>query len=168
MIPSRHFRAPLGRFWCCAWLIFAISGLALAQQPPSDLPPSSPNVKPKKVWTNDNLQPSAAEPAADRVTRPPASPTKDANTQLARDLRSKLEKLGPQLKDIEKQLDELKRFQAGETDGSSGRQFNKGYNRTPIATQIEKLETKHRQLQAQISAIYDEARQKGIPPGQLR
>jgi len=38
----------------------------------------------------------------------------------------------------------------------------------PIPQQIQKLETRRQQLAEQIDALTDEARKKGIPPGELR
>jgi len=99
-----------------------------------------------------------------------ASPAKstDANAQLAGQLRSKLLKLQGQLQDSEKQLNELKSFEAGEGNGNAARQLHKGYNSEPIPEQMQKLAEKRQQLQGQIDALYDEARKKGILPGQLR
>ena len=167
MIPVPRFQVSFARFLFCTVVLLAIAGMALAQQPANPSPETSVP-KPKKVWTEDNIQPSGGPPAAAKRNSPPSPAAKDGNAQLAKDLRGKLEKLNAQLKDADKQIDDLKRFQAGETNGDSGRQVNKGLNRMPIAQQLEKLQAKREQLQAQISAIYDEARQKGIPPGQLR
>lgn len=83
-------------------------------------------------------------------------------------MHAKLDKLTDQLKDADKQIEALKRFQAGESNGDAGRQLHKGYNMTPIPEQIERLERKKSQAQVQIDATYDEARKKGILPGQLR
>jgi TolA-binding protein len=87
---------------------------------------------------------------------------------LAVQLRGKLEKLQPQLKGVDTQLDELKRFQAGELSGDAGRQLHKRYSSAPVPEQIAKLEEKRNNLQDQIEAIYEQARKKGILPGQLR
>jgi hypothetical protein len=168
MLSVPRFQVSFARFLSCTVVLLAFAGMALAQQP-ADSSPETSAPKAKKVWTEDNLQPSGGPPAAAAKRSSPTSPaTKDGNAQLAKDLHGKLEKLNMQLKDTDKQIDDLKRFQAGETNGDAGRQVNKGLNRMPIAQQLEKLQAKHDQLQAQISAIYDEARQKGIPPGQLR
>ena len=167
MIPVPRFQVSFARFSFCTVLLLVIAGMALAQQP-VDPSPGTSVPKPKKVWTEDDIQPSVGPPAAAKRGSPPSPAAKDGNAQLAKDLRGKLEKLNVQLKDADKQIDDLKRFQAGETNGDSGRKVNKGLNRMPIVQQLEKLQAKREQLQAQISAIYDEARQKGIPPGQLR
>ena len=105
--------------------------------------------------------------AAKAATSPTPSAT-GANAHLAVQLRDKLEKLQSQLKGVATQLDELKRFQAGELSGDAGRQLHKRYSSAPIPEQIAKLEEKRNNLQDQIQAIYEEARKKGILPGQLR
>ena len=91
-----------------------------------------------------------------------------ANARLASQLRVKLEKLQAQLKVVDTQLNDLKRFQAGELSGDAGRQLHKRYSSAPIPEQIAKLDEKRNHLQDQIEAIYEEARKKGILPGELR
>jgi hypothetical protein len=147
-----------------------LGGVAIASgQQPTDTSPSTANAKPKKVWTNDDVAPASpgVTVAAKAATSPAPSPT-GASAQLASQLRGKLEKLQPQLKGVDTQLDELKRFQAGELSGDAGRQLHKRYSSAPIPDQIAKLEEKRNHLQDQIEAIYEEARKKGILPGQLR
>ncbi len=167
VISVPRFQVSFARFSFCTVVLLAIAGMASAQQP-VDSPPATSAPKAKKVWTEDNLQPSSDHSVAAKQSASPAPAAKDGSAQLAKDLRGKLEKLNAQLKDTDKQIDDLKRFQAGETNGDAGRQVNRGLNRMPIAQQLEKLQAKHDQLQPQIAAIYDEARQKGILPGQLR
>lgn len=152
-----------------AILLLGTGAAAVAQQP-ADPPPSTPAPKPKKVYTNEDVQPApdGTAPAAAKPARSIAPSGKEPNAELARSMRAKLEKLTAQIKDADKQIDDLKRFQAGETSGDASHQWNKGYNRMPIPEQIDKLEQKRSQLQAQVEAIYDEARKKGIQPGQLR
>jgi len=155
-----------------------LGGAAIASgQQPTDTPSSTAtssstaNAKPKKVWTNDDV--AAASPgvtvAAKAATSPsPTASATGANAHLAVQLRGKLEKLQSQLQGVDTQLDELKRFQAGELSGDAGRQLHKRYSSAPIPEQIAKLEEKRNNLQDQIEAIYEEARKKGILPGQLR
>jgi len=155
-----------------ACLFLGGAAIACAQQPtdtPSSTATSSSaaNAKPKKVWTNDDV--AAASPgvtvAAKAATTPSAT---GANAHLAVQLRGQLEKLQSQLKGVDTELDELKRFQAGELSGDAGRQLHKRYSSAPIPGQIAKLEEKRNNLQDQIEAIYEQARKKGILPGQLR
>ena len=79
------------------------------------------------------------------TAKPANAPTqlgKDPNAELARTMRANLEKLAAQIKDADKQIGDLKRFQAGEQSGDAGRQLHKAYNTTPIPEQIAKLEEK--------------------------
>jgi hypothetical protein len=46
--------------------------------------------------------------------------------------------------------------------------LNKSYNQTPVDQQITALQEKKKQTQAKIDALLDEARKKGVEPGQLR
>ena len=157
-----------------ACLFLAAAAIASGQQPtdkPSSTAASSSaaSAKPKKVWTNDEV--AAASPgvtvAAEAATSPaPSAP--GANAHLAAQLRGQLEKLQSRLKGVATELDELKRFQAGELSGDAGRQLHKRYNSAPIPEQIAKLEEKRNNLQDQIEAIYEQARKMGILPGQLR
>jgi hypothetical protein len=78
-------------------------------------------------------------------------------------------KLQSQLDDTEKQLRELQDFSEGKAPAtSSGYQINKGYNRVPVNQQITSLQDKKKQLQSKIDALLDEARKKGVQPGDLR
>jgi hypothetical protein len=56
----------------------------------------------------------------------------------------------------------------GKQPEATGYPINKGYNRVPVDQQIASLEDKRRQLQEKIGALFDEARKKGVLPGQLR
>ena len=162
--------------WMCLSRLFSrvvfsacllLGGVAIASgQQPTDTSPSTTNAKPKKVWTNDDVAPASASVVAKATSPAPAAT--GANAHLAVQLRGKLEKLQPQLQGLDTQLDELKRFQAGESSGDAGRQLHKRYSSAPIPEQIAKLEEKRNNLQEQIEAIYEEARKKGILPGQLR
>jgi hypothetical protein len=162
----RHLPHGLVPALCSAGLFLCGVAIASGQQP-ADV--RSSNAKPKKVWTNEDLS-SANETIAAPAKAPssPAPPGKDPNAQLAAQLRGRLEKLQKQSKDADTQLDELKRFEAGEGNGDAGRQLHKRYSTAPIPEQIAKLELKRKQLQEQIEAIYEEARKKGLLPGQLR
>jgi hypothetical protein len=151
-----------------------LGGAAIASgQQPTDTPSSTAtssstaNAKPKKVWTNDDVAAASPGVAAKAATSPTPSAT-GANAHLAVQLRDKVEKLQSQLKGVDTQLDELKRFQAGESSGDAGRQLHKRYSSAPIPEQIAKLEEKRNNWREQIEAIYEQARKKGILPGQLR
>jgi len=167
-------RSPVARSSCALllFLLLPLAGRAARQDPaaPATQPgPSAATAKPKKVWTNDDIEPASRASAPDpKPVAVPAGKAADATAKLAAELRSKLEKLALQLKDTEKQLHELKNFASGEGNGNDSMQLHKGYNMEPIPEQIEKLQAKQRQIAEQIDALYDEARKKGILPGQLR
>jgi len=169
--PGRCLSGLFSRIVFPACLFLGGAAIASGQQP-TDTPSSTAtssnpaNAKPKKVWTNDDVAPASASVVAKAAS--PAPPATGANAHLAVQLRGKLEKLQPQLQGLDTQLDELKRFQAGELSGDAGRQLHKRYSSAPIPEQIAQLEEKRNHLQDQIEAIYEQARKKGILPGQLR
>jgi chaperonin cofactor prefoldin len=139
--------------------------LAPGATPPADAP------KPKKVWTNENLS-GANGPVSvvgDPKGKPKPASSKAANDQYVANVRKQLEKLQQQIADVDKQLVDLKNFSAGEPSTSaSGIKLNKSYDREPIEVQIRALQEKKRDLQSQVDALLDEARKKGVEPGQLR
>ena len=70
---------------------------------------------------------------------------------------------------MDKQITDLKNFHAGEpSTTASGIQLDKRYQREPIEVQIRALQNKKKDLQSKIDALYDEARKKGVEPGELR
>jgi hypothetical protein len=165
-------------------LFAAVSGAAQssnsgAQPDPASTRPQStakPSTTPvgarnsKKVWTNENLS-DANGPVS--VVGDPKNPVKGktdspADPQYVANARKQLEKLQSDLADTEKQLVALKDFSSGEPSHSAGKQLNKSYNQTPVNEQIRNLEEKKKQTQAKIDALLDEARKKGVEPGQLR
>jgi hypothetical protein len=169
MIRTGAIRSGFLHLLLIAAILLLSAGVVAVAQQPTDPPPNTA-AKPKKIYTNDDVQPAAPDStaAAAKPARSAAPSSKEPNAELARSMRAKLEKLAAQINDADKQIDDLKRFQAGESNGDASHQWHKGYNTTPIPAQIAKLEQKRSQLQAQVEAIYDEARKKGILPGQLR
>jgi hypothetical protein len=152
-----------------ACLLLSGAAVVSAQQPVDTAPSNTPRPKSKRVYTNDDFAPVSADVApATKAVSLPARPSNDADAQLAGQLRGKLEKLQARVKDADQQLDEFRRFQAGELSGDAGRQLHKRYSTAPIPEQIAKLEEKRKHLQDQVEAIYEEARKKGILPGELR
>jgi hypothetical protein len=142
------------------------------QAPAKDQPPPTGTAKPKKVWTNENLA-DASGPVS--VVGDPKNPAKNAPTsdmpadpQYVASVRKQLDKLQTQLADTDKQLTDLKNFSEGAPSHSAGKQLNKSYNQTPVDQQILTLQEKKKQTQAKIDALFDEARKKGVEPGQLR
>jgi multidrug efflux pump subunit AcrB len=128
--------------------------------------------KTKKVWTNDDVNGlsgpvsvvgNSKNPGKTGVAGTKADPQYIANT------RKELAKLQSQMDDTNKQLADLTTFSEGKAAAtSSGYQINKGYNREPVDQQITGLQAKKKELQGKIDALVDEARKKGVEPGDLR
>jgi hypothetical protein len=144
---------------------------ASAQPPAKDsATPANPD-KPKKVWTNENLPDSNGHVS---VVGDPKNAAKGSSTgqqadpQYIANARKQLEKLETELAEMNKKLANLKDFAAGESVSYSGYQYRKGYDREPVNDQIRELEEKKKQTQAKIDALIEEARKKGVEPGQLR
>jgi hypothetical protein len=141
---------------------------AVAQNPAPAVEPK----KPKKVWTNDNL--SDANGAVSVVGNSKAESKTKSNTSKLSDaqhvsFRKQLEKLQAQVADADKQIADLTDFSKGDPSKSAGGiKLGKGYNREPIEVQIRALQVKKKDLQSKIDALLDEARKKGIEPGQFR
>ena len=144
-------------------------------QPPSapqgqTSPTGSETKKPKRVWTNDDLGNSAgaASSSADGP-KAPLKPTsaKPPSAAYAASLRKQIDALQKRLIDADQQLLDLKKFKDGESVGGN-MQLHKRYNNIPIDQQITELHEKKKRIQAQLEAIFDDARKKGIDPGQLR
>jgi hypothetical protein len=140
---------------------------------PQDPSQASDTKKPKKVWTNENL--SGANGSVSVVGDPRNLPknkpgaNKPADAQYAASVKKQLEKLQAQIDDIDKQLADFKRFNSGEPSPTSGSvQLHKGYSRDPVDAQMKALETKKKDLQAKMDALLDDARKRGVEPGQLR
>jgi hypothetical protein len=129
--------------------------------------------KPKKVWTNEDVGSSHEPPPASSKNSKDSSPKKSlpgqADAQFVANTRKQLAKLQSGLKDTDQQLSDLKDFLAGKPAAtSSGYPLNKGYNRVPVDQQITNLEAKKKEMQGKIDDLLDEARKKGVQPGQLR
>jgi hypothetical protein len=138
---------------------------------PRKMPPaSSSTTPPKKVWTNDDLHKNGGvSVVGDKRNKDyPMTPSQTADPGTVSRIRKELGKLSAQLDDTNKKLTELRRFEAGEAVNGGGRQINKGLNRVPVDQQVLQLQESKKKLEAQIGDLLDEARKKGIDPGQLR
>jgi len=91
-----------------------------------------------------------------------------AQAKEVENYRDQIRQLQAQLDDTDKKLDDLRNFKADNTSSSGGINPNHGYSMTPIPDQIKQLEEKKKQIQDKMDAVVDEARKKGIEPGQLR
>jgi len=168
-------------------LLFALvfAGLPAAAQTgdPTSPPPASPPQnsatsadakKPKKVLTNEDLANSTGKISVvgngqnNPGSKPQAATPKAANPQYIAAVRNQIEKLLKQIVDVDKQITDLKNFKAGEpSTNSSGVQLDRRYEREPVEVQIRALQDKKKDLQAKLDVLYDEARKKGVEPGDL-
>ena len=150
-----------------------------APQPNSSTAPATPAssvpkdqaAKPKKVWTNENLAEASGSISVVGNSKNAPKEISTANAADARFLeqtRRQLQKLRQEIAEDDKQIAALTAFMAGEGSGQADRQLHKGYNSQPVPQQISALEVKKRNTQAQIDALLDEARKRGVQPGDLR
>jgi hypothetical protein len=127
--------------------------------------------KTKKVWTNDDVNGlnGPVSVVGNSKNLGEGDPDSKADGQYIASTRKELRNLQSQLDDTNKQLRDLKDFSEGKAPATSGGYpINKGYNRVPVDQQITSLEDKTKQLRGKIDALVDEARKKGVEPGDLR
>ena len=181
--------------WCALVVCGIVSGSnSYAQNPPPDTsqssnekPAASPSPAPtttntvtpadakkaKKVWTNDDVGgltgPVSVVGNSKNLGKPSAD-AKGADGQYIANARKELAKLQGQLDDTNKQLADLKDFSEGKGTGllGGGYQINKSLNRVPVDQQITALQAKKKDFEEKIAVLLDEARKKGVEPGQLR
>jgi hypothetical protein len=154
-----------------------VSVSARPQDPSSSAPsvtpastPATPTATPKKVWTNEDLGGKGGVSVIGDKRNQNYHMTSNAPADAATVARIKknLEKLQTQLDDVNAKLKTYKQFQDGEPVSTGARDLSKGYSRTPVDQQITQLQDKKKQLEEQMGDLIDEARKKGIDPGQLR
>lgn len=128
------------------------------------------SVTPKKIWTNEDLGGKGGVSVVGDKRNQNYHMTSDAPADPATVTRIKksLERLQTQLDDVNAKLKSYKQFQDGESVSTGARDISKGYSRTPVDQQIAQLQEKKKQLEDHIGKLVDEARKKGIDPGQLR
>ena len=184
---SARFGAISGLLIVVLWSGLVFPSLSLGQEqssPPeqpspqasSEASPSSPAPKkPKKVWTNEEMQEVKGSPVSEvglsgsgSAERNASRPLKAPSAQVIASYRKQLATLQAQQASIEKQIADFKDFQRGEQGHDAGMQLHKRYSTEPIDDQIRKLEAKHKQIAEQIDAVVDTARKKGIESRQLR
>jgi len=128
--------------------------------------------KQKRVWTNENLSdangPVSIVGNSKSTAKTKSGGEKPPDAQYIANTKKQIEKLQGQIDDTEKQLQQLKDFSKGEPSRSNGVQLHKSYDRDPIDVQIRTLQDKKKQFQEKIDALLEEARKKGVEPGQLR
>lgn len=127
--------------------------------------------KPKRVWTNDDIPASKTAANSNADSKPKTQPggAKPANAGYVASVKKQLDKYVSQIADIDKQLTDLKNFRDGEpSTGASGVKLDTRYQREPIEVQMRALQDQKKDLLAKMDALLDEARKKGVEPGELR
>jgi hypothetical protein len=144
---------------------------------PSPAPAQTPSAqstpqKPKKVWTNENLSDANGTISVVGNAKSPSdsklNPNKPADPNYVANTKKQLDKFQEDIDDTDKQIAQLSSFSKGEPSPTAGIQVHKSYDRDPPDVQIRELQEKKKQLQDKMAALLDEARKKGVEPGQLR
>ena len=162
--------------------LFAAFAAATQSPDPAPLAPSAQRAdpakpaeekKPKKTWNNENIAdangPVSVVGDSKNNGKGKSKPAKPADAQYIANTKKQLDKYQSEIADIDKQIVDLQNFSRGEPSSSaSGIRLNKSYDREPIEVQIRALEDKKRDLQAKADALFDEARKRGVDPGDLR
>jgi len=143
---------------------------AITDSPSKTQPSNASAASPKKVWTNDDIHSrNGVSVVGDKRSQNyHMTPGSTADAATVSRIRKNLEKLTAQLDDTNQKLAAMKKFEAGDDVKDPGPQINKGLNRVPVDQQMAQLNASKKKLEGQISDLLDEARKKGIDPGQLR
>jgi len=173
-----------GRLLSSLFLFAVVASSALAQSPDnapaqSSAPPpdaaraGSPTnpPAPKKVWTNEdmaNVKGGVSVVGDKRNQNYHLTPAQTADPATVNRIKKNLQKLQGQLDDVNAKLVSYKQFEDGEPVSTGARDTSMGYSRTPVNQQMIQLQNKKKDLTSQIDDLWDEARKKGIDPGQLR
>ena len=122
--------------------------------------PATNKKKPKKVWTDEEISSVGGkisivgeQNSSNRSYRAPDSP-RSRESQEATSYRQRLAPLRRQIDDLDREIQEMKNA--------------KGSVRENIESQVQIREDKRKRIQAQINEIEEEARRRGIGPGDLR
>jgi hypothetical protein len=168
----------------CPFFVFSILAIPTLAQSPDNPPGQSPSSAspapgnttpaanpPKKVWTNDDVAgtKSGVSVVGDkRNLNYHLSPAHPVDAATVDRIKKNLQKLESQLNEVNSKLKSYKQFENGDAVSKGERDISKGYSRTPVDQQMTQLLDKKNDLEGQIGDLLDEARKKGIDPGQLR
>lgn len=149
------------------------------QENSSPTPSSGKPVKPRKIWTEDDLNTLKANvsivgnPSGTRGTPPKTPQTGKAQALLPPEkdpawYRRELGPLRAQIELIDAEIRKMRGVQDGKEISDAGRQYN-GVD-LPMNSQdrIEFLGKKRREFQDRVDALEDQARRNGLSPGDLR
>lgn len=139
-----------------------------------------PKNKAKKVWTSEEISNVGGDGAISVVGKAGGTPNTSSNNfasnnggtnareKQAAAYRDRLRQLNISLENTEKKIAQLRNFKGDNSSASGGINISQRYNMTPVEEQVQQLEEKKKQIQAQIGLIEDQARKNGFEPGQLR
>jgi predicted lipoprotein len=160
--------------------ILAISAFAQSQDNPpaqnapapasQSAQPANSSSPPKKVWTNEDMPTgkNGVSVVGDKRNKAYHAGSQIGDPVTAARIKNDLARLQKQLDDVNSKLKTYKEFQEGEPVSKGERDMSQAYSRTPVDQQMQRLLDKKKQLETQISDLLDEARKKGIDPGDLR
>ena len=145
---------------------------------------ATPEKKPKKVWTNDEIgsvkgtvsvvgdnnsssSSSSSSPDSHLVFTTNGSSTGARQKQIA-DYRDRIQYYQEQIDAIDKRISQLKDFKAENGTPTGGINPTQGYNMVPVEDQVKQLDEQKKRWQAKLDDTESEARKNGIEPGDLR
>ena len=155
-------------------------GASAQAAPAKDQPANPPAVKPKKVWTNDDLSAVkgtisvVGDPKANSTNRSEYAYNSDSNGNdhqnetVVKPYRDSVHDLQSQIDAIDQRIAQLKNFKAENTGPSGGLKMHQSYNMVPLEDQVKQLEQKKKKLQDNLDEVEAQARKNGIDPGELR
>jgi hypothetical protein len=165
---------PVSIFCLLAWpCLGQTENTAAPQVPPATTTPApAASAAPaKKVWTNEDIGGAKGGVSVigdKRNQNYHMTPNQPADAATVARIKRELERLQTQLDEVNKKLKSFKEFQEGEPVSTGERDLSKGINRVPVNQQMAQLQDKKKTLEGQLGDLLDEARKKGVDPGQLR
>jgi chromosome segregation ATPase len=179
--------ASLGSFLLLAALSARAQSPDAASKPaeaPAKAPArATPEQKPKKVWTNDEIgsvkgtvsvvgddkSSSRSSSSADsHLVSTTTEGSADARQKQIADYRNRINDYQNQIDAIDKRIAQLKDFKAENSAPTGGINPAQGYNMIPVEDQVKQLDDQKKKLQAKLDDTESEARKNGIEPGDLR
>lgn len=127
----------------------------------------------KKVWTNDDVSGLREDSTVSTLTQPNAKPAKTGAKPApkgrdAKWYQNQISRLQAQIPPLDTQIAELQAAIEGKPTGNSKESTRPlGVKADPWPVELDQLQKKRDGIQAQISALEDQARHDGVPPGAL-
>ena len=127
----------------------------------------------KKVWTNDDVGGLRDGPAISTFTEPKAVPAKisakpASKGRDAKWYQTQITKLQALIPPLDSQIAQLQAAIEGTPTGNAKESTRPyGVKQDQWPAELHRLQKKHADIEAHISAIEDEARHNGVPPNAL-